>query len=88
MNNQLLKNVIFNEITNELDNFKNENLYQCQHCGKIFEWNDVDYNPEENSYTCPECRTTFNEEELQNASVIDYIEEWYLTYKGEEQNDR
>lgn len=85
MNKEFKRNVLITEITNELCDFKNDNLYQCPNCEKIFEWDDVNYNPEESSYTCPKCRTTFNENGLQNVSVIDYIEEIYLTYKGEEE---
>jgi len=82
MNKEFEKKIVLNEITNELNKFTNKDLYQCPYCEETFEWDDMNYNPEESSYTCPKCRVTFDETELQNISILDYIEEIYLTYKG------
>jgi transposase-like protein len=84
MNSEFERNVVLNEIADELSDFKSESLYQCPYCEKILKWDDVNYYPEESSYTCPKCLTTFNENELQTVSLITYIEEMFLRYKGDE----
>lgn len=82
MKKEIEQQVVFNSILEELKEFKNKNLYRCPYCKKIFEWNDVNYNPEDGTFTCPKCTTTYDETELENISMYDYIEEIYLTYKG------
>ena len=81
-------NNILEEIKNDLQKFKHEDLKQCPYCSEFFEWDDVNYNPEESTYTCPICRETFDEKELQSVSFIDYIEEVFAVYKGEKENGK
>lgn len=76
-----LKGLMFNELTNELDKFENNNLYKCPCCGKTFGWDDVNYYPEESIYTCPECFQTLDENQLQIVTALDYIEQVYLCYR-------
>ena len=80
-------NNILEEIKNDLQKFKHENLKECPYCGEIFEWDDVNYNPEESTYTCKECRQTFDENELQQVTLLDYITDLFITYKGDRNND-
>lgn len=82
MKKEIEQQFVFNSILEELKEFKNRNLYRCPYCEKIFEWNDVNYNPEDSIFTCPKCTTAYEETELENISMYDYIEEIYLTYKG------
>lgn len=74
--------IVFNQMIEELKDFKNEKLYRCPYCEKIIEWDDANYNPEENTFTCPLCNETYDETELECISIYDYIEEMYLTYKS------
>jgi predicted RNA-binding Zn-ribbon protein involved in translation (DUF1610 family) len=90
MNKEVLKNCILEEIKDDLEQFKNENLICCPNCDKITKWDDVNYNPEENEYTCPNCQFTTCETDFFNVSILDYIEEIYLSYKtkyGDEENE-
>ena len=48
---------------------------------------ETNYNPEESTYTCPKCRQTFNENELLEVTLLDYITDLFITYKGEKEND-
>lgn len=75
-------NNILEEIKNDLQKFKHQNLKQRPCCNEIHEWDDANYNPEEQTYTCPICRKTFDENELQSISFIDFIEEIFAVYKG------
>ena len=90
MKKEFEQKIVFNEILEDLKQFKNKNLYRCPYCDAMIEWDDVNYNPEESTYTCPKCSETFAEEELQNISMYDYIEEIYLTFltnKGVSENE-
>ena len=53
-------NNILEEIKNDLQKFKHEDLKQCPYCSEVFEWDDVNYNPEESTCICPICRETFD----------------------------
>ncbi len=81
MDKDLEKKLVINDLLDNLRQFKSETLHRCPCCEKIIEWDDVNYNPEERTYTCPHCNNTFDENELENISIYDYIEEIYLTYK-------
>ena len=81
-------NNILEEIKNDLQKFKHEDLKQCPYCSEVFEWDDVNYNPEESTYICPICRETVEETDLQSVNFIDYIEEVFSVYKGEKENGK
>ncbi len=83
---KILTNVMFDEIKNTLEKFTSKNLYQCPHCDSINEWDDSNYNPEESTYTCKDCMHTFNETELLEVTLLDYITDLYITYKGDKDN--
>ena len=76
------QSILLNGLSNDLKTFESKKLYRCPYCEKIHEWDDVNYNPEDGTFTCPKCTTTYDETELENISMYDYIEEIYLTYKG------
>lgn len=84
---KIFKDVVFDEIKNTLEKFTSKNLYQCPNCDCINEWDDTNYNPEESTYTCKECRQTFDENELQQVTLLDYITDLFITYKGDRNND-
>lgn len=86
MNLDLQKEIIIKELKDDLTQFTNKDLYECSCCGYIFSWNDANYNPEKCTYTCENCRQTFDETELQNVSVLDYVEDMYLSYKVNKNN--
>ena len=74
-------NNILEEIKNDLQKFKHEDLKQCPYCSEVFEWDDVNYNPEESAYSCQKCKHTFNENELEALSIFDIIEEMFIAFK-------
>lgn len=80
---EIYKKIVFDEIRETLDKFTSKSLYQCPCCEKIIEWDDANYYPDENSYTCPECMHSFDEDALQEITLLDYIEELFLRYKGD-----
>ena len=88
MKKEIEQKIVFNEILEDLKQFKNKNLYRCPYCDAMIEWDDVNYNLEESTYICPICRETFDEKELQSVSFIDYIEEVFAVYKGEKENGK
>ena len=83
---KIFKNVVFDEIKNTLEKFTNKNLYQCPNCDCIDEWDDTYYNPEDSTYTCKKCMHTFNENELLEVTLLDYITDLFITYKGDKDN--
>lgn len=83
MKNKFEENVILNSIIDELRKFEHKDMYQCPNCDLYFSWDDVDYNPEEGIYICPHCKEIIQEEDLQSVNLIDYIEDVFMTYKGE-----
>ena len=83
MKNKIEENVILNSIIDELRRFERQDLYRCYYCNLYFNWNDADYNPEDQTYTCPFCRNTFDENELESVSLMDYIEDIFMAYKGD-----
>lgn len=80
------KNLVFDEIKETLEKFKSKNLYQCPNCNSINAWDDSNYNPEENTYTCKDCMQTFDEGDLLEVTLLDYITELFITYKGDKDN--
>lgn len=61
-------------IANELEKVVNGDVYHCPECGQLIEWRNGQYNDENESYTCQECNATFDECELEAASIYDYFE--------------
>ena len=82
----IFKNVVFDEIKDTLEKFTSKNLYQCPNCESIDDWDDSNDNPEENTYTCKDCMQTFSEDELQEVTLLDYITDLFITYKGDKDN--
>lgn len=81
--NEFEEKVVYEAIKDELKKFRNNSLYRCPNCETIVEWNDANYNPEESTYTCPVCWQSFDENESQSVTFIDYIQETYLAYQRE-----
>ena len=88
MNKELQEKITLNAIIDDLRKFKHKDLPQCPYCDETFEWNDVDYNPEESTYTCLVCRQSFDENELQSVTFIDYIQETYLAYERSKKHEQ
>ena len=88
MNKELQEKITLNAIIEDLRKFEHKDLHQFPYCDETFEWNDADYNPEESPYTCPVCRQTFDKNELQNITFVDYIQETYLAYLRSKENER
>ena len=74
-------NNILEEIKNDLQKFKHEDLKQCPYCSEVFEWDDVNYNPAEQTYTCPKCLVEHDEHELLEVNAYELIEEMFMAYK-------
>ena len=83
MNKDLKEQIILSSIIDDLKKFEHKDLHQCPYCDEVFEWNDADYNPEDKTYTCPFCRNTFDESELESVSLMAYIEDIFMAYKGD-----
>ena len=83
MNKDLKEQSILSSIIDDLRKFEHKELHQCPYCDEVFEWNDADYNPEDKTYTCPFCRNTFDESELESVSLMAYIEDIFMAYKGD-----
>lgn len=75
--------VILNSIIDELRRFERQDLDRCYYCNLYFNWNDADYNLEDKTYTCHFCRNTFDESELESVSIMDYIKDIFMAYKGD-----
>lgn len=74
----------FDEITEKLKRFVDKDTIMCPNCEKIFEWNDVNYDPAESTYTCPYCLKTEKETDFEKVSMYDYLQDMYCVYKEKE----
>ena len=86
--NEFEEKVVYEAIKDELKNFRNNSLYRCPHCEKIIEWNDANYNPEESVYTCQKCNDAFEEYELEELSMFDFLEEMFLAFQRSKNNEQ
>ena len=79
--NELVENEVLLEIKEELETFVGKKTYRCPLCEKLFEWDDVNYNPAEQTYTCPKCLVEHDEHKLLEVNAYELIEEMFMAYK-------
>jgi predicted RNA-binding Zn-ribbon protein involved in translation (DUF1610 family) len=61
-------------IAERLEAVASGEFYRCPECGELIRWENDQYDGENASYTCPECGATFDENELEAASLYDFFE--------------
>ena len=61
-------------IATELEKVVAGDIYRCPGCGQLIEWRNSQYNEETAEYTCQECGDTYDESDLEAATLWDYFE--------------
>lgn len=64
-------------IAEELEAYAEETVYRCPECGEVIPWSNAQYSNETNLYTCQHCGDTFDADDLEALSVLDFIQDAY-----------
>lgn len=74
-------------IADDLYKIANGDMYKCPECGEMIPWSNAQYSDETNMYTCQHCHDTYDADELEPYSILDYFAnaldiEYYSSGRG------
>lgn len=61
------------QIANEIEAYMDNENYRCPICGEIISWEDDNYNGERDEYACRHCHSSFDKDDMKQASIYEYL---------------